>query len=469
MMRWRWSPLLFGLVLSLGAQSLSPAQRGRVDAVFSDFNVHTPGCVEGISAHGRMLYARGYGMASLESGTPLGPASVLEIGSVSKQFTAASIFLLDQAGKLKLDDPVRRYIPEFPAYAHPVTIRELLHHTSGVRDVIALMEMSGIPAGDAATQADALAMIERQRALNFVPNSRYMYSNSGYVLLAEIVRRVSGEPLNQFAAEHIFQPLGMSHTQFVADQTLVIPHRVRTYAPRPGGGWRLDVSPWDQIGDGGVNTTVGDLALWAANFWHPRVGGARLIRQLETQGVLNDGRTIAYAGGLEVGTYGGLRRVAHDGAWQGFRAQFTLFPGPELALITLCNAANADPGARSRKLAAIVLGNALAPTPASSPASPAAAPPSVAWTRARLRALAGRYHSEELQVSWTVALSGPALVLHTFGANPNRLDTDHVYAMRAEGAGFRAGPYRVRFDRRGMLVSAGRALDIQFVREGDHG
>ncbi|TAN22407.1 MAG: class A beta-lactamase-related serine hydrolase [Acidobacteria bacterium] len=528
--------------LAAGAQSLPRAQQTAIDAVFQDFNTRTPGCVVGISEHGRQVFARGYGMASLESATPLTPASVLEIGSVSKQITAASIFLLQQEGKLSLDDPAQRYLPGMPVYAHPLTIRELLHHTSGVRDVIQLMQMSGIRTNDFATMPDALALIERQRALNFPPNTRYLYSNSGYVLLAEIVRRVSGEPLSTFAAQHIFQPLGMRHSQIVLDHRLVIPGRTRTYAPAPGSGWRLEVSPWQQIGDGGVNTTVGDLELWAANFWRPRVGGARLIQQLETQGVLNDGRTIAYAGGLEVDQYRGLQRIAHGGSWQGFRTQFTLFPKPQVAIITLCNVASADPALRSRKVADVILGDQLAPEPV-----PAATPTlSVAQLRAyagwywsaadydlrqvsvdgaalRLRqwpgpsvrlqplgqgkfraagdtlvfqplargmqlrleatgelltrqpaasgnaagthALVGRYQSPALQVSWTVAQDSKGLLLRAFGANPNRLDTDHSYPVRPAIAGvFIAGPYLLQFDGASLKVSAGRAEGIRFRR-----
>ncbi len=537
---------ILGLALATAAaaQTLPAAQQQRIGAAFQGFNAHTPGCVVAVSEHGHQVFARGYGMASLESGTPLTPASVLEIGSVSKQFTAASIFLLQQAGRLSLGEPVRRTLPGWPAYAHPVTIRELLHHTSGVRDVIQLMEMSGIPAADFATMPDALALIERQQALNFAPNTRYMYSNAGYVLLAEIVQQVSGEPLNEFAAQHIFRPLGMTHTRIVVNHDLVIPGRTRTYAPRGRGGWRLDVSPWEQGGDGGVNTTVGDLELWAANFWHPnpRVGGARLIQQMETRGVLNDGRTIAYAGGLFVDRYRGLRRVWHDGSWQGFRAQLALFPQPQVALVTLCNAANANPAARSRKMAAIVLGPELGPAAAQAAAPVASAAqraayqgwywsagdydlrrvsvrggalrlrpmpgasvrlraagpgrfragtdtyvfqtrksarqlrdetsgevlerePAAAYTGAQLQALTGPYYAPALQVRWVVARKGNGLELETFGANPNRLDTDHVYAMRPAIAGvFTAGPYLVETDRAGLKVSAGRADGIRFQK-----
>lgn len=524
-----------------GAQAppLTPARRGAVDAVFADLGPHTPGCALGVVEDGRLAYARSYGMASLELGVPMTPATVLEIGSVSKQFTAAAIFMLAHAGKLSLDDPVQKYIPELPRYRWPVTIRELLHHTSGIRDVISLMAISGIPFNDFATQQDALALIERQRGLNFVPGSEYRYSNSGYVLLAEIVHRVAGEPFPRFAAARIFAPLGMTHTRVRADSASVIAGRAGTYAPLSGGGYRLDVSPWEQFGDGAVNTTVGDLALWMRNFSRPVVGGPWLIRDLETRGVLNDGRVISYAGGLVVDDYRGLRRVSHGGSWQGYRADFEWFPDARLGIITLCNGAATDPGGRAPRVADLLLASRLAPAPKPAPAalsdaqlqryaglywSPAghdlrqvAAREHRLWIRAAggapeawlptgaasfaragaslsfaaggggmalhvgddvlrrvvparpspraLRPLAGAYRSDELQVTWRVAMKDGVLELFANGANPNRLDTDRAYPLAPQLPGvFTAGPYLLEFGRAGFRVYAGRSGGMRFAR-----
>lgn len=525
---------------------LSAATRGKIDAVFSNFNSHTPGCVLGVVRSGTLVYAHGYGMARLEENVPLTPESALEIGSVSKQFTAASIFLLEHEGKLSLDDDVRKYVPELPTYDRPVTIRELLHHTSGIRDVISLMSMSGIPYDDFASESDALAMIARQRELNFEPNSRYMYSNSGYVLLSQIVKRVSGMPLAQFAKKNIFVPLGMMHTVIVDDHTMVIPGRSGTYAPqRSGGGFEIDMSNWEQTGDGAVDTTVGDLARWGRNFDHPVVGGKRLIDELETQGVMNDGKKIDYAAGLVIGTYRGLRIVGHGGAWQGFRAQFERFPDQGLTLITLCNVGNANPGEYTNKVADILLGRKMAPAPQHTRVSlsddqlhqyeglywsqtdrdiqriefrdhklflqsgygpgialvpfangefglgPDTGDATLRFTQNagrprmvmpggdetldrvepahpaenQMRALAGRYRSDELQVTWTIALEGAGLVLHADGANPNKLSSDRTYALvPAVPNVFSAAPYVVQFDSNGMRVSVGRAAGIHFVK-----
>lgn len=528
------------------AAGLSAVTRAKIDAVFSDFNAHTPGCVLGVVRSGTLVYAHGYGMARLEENVPLTPESVLEIGSVSKQFTAASIFLLEHEGKLSLDDGVRKYIPELPTYDRPVTIRELLHHTSGIRDVISLMSMSGIPFDDFASESDALAMIARQRELNFEPNSRYMYSNSGYVLLSQIVKRVSGMPLAQFAKKNIFIPLGMTHTLIVDDHTLVIPGRSGTYAPQEsGGGFEIDMSNWEQTGDGAVDTTVGDLARWDRNFDHPVVGGKWLIDELETQGVLNDGKKIDYAAGLVIGTYRGLRIVGHGGAWQGFRAQFERFPDQELTLITLCNVGNANPGARTDKVADILLASQMAPAPQHTRVSlsddqlrqyeglywsetdrdvrrvefrdhklflqsgygpgiglvpfanggfglgPDMGNTTLRFTQNagrqqmvlpgggetldrveparptenQMRAMAGHYRSNELQVTWTLALEGAGLVLHADGANPNKVSSDRTYDLvPAVSDVFTAGPYVIEFDSDSMRVSVGRAAGLRFVK-----
>lgn len=526
--------------------SLSAATRAKIDVVFRDFNAHTPGCVLGVVRGGILVYAHGYGMARLEENVPLTPESVLEIGSVSKQFTAASIFLLEHQGKLSLDDDVRKYITELYAYDRPVTIRELLHHTSGVRDVISLMSMSGIPFDDFASESDALAMIARQRELNFEPNSRYMYSNSGYVLLSQIVKRVSGMPLAQFAKKNIFVPLGMAHTLIVDDHTLVIPGRSGTYAPqRSGGGFEIDMSNWEQTGDGAVDTTVGDLAHWDRNFDHPIVGGKWLIDELETQGVLNDGKKIDYAAGLVISTYRGLRTVSHGGAWQGFRAQFERFPDQGVTLITLCNVANANPGPRADKVADILLGSKMAPAPQRTLVSlgddelrqyaglywsepnrdvrrvefrdhklflqsgfgpgiglvpfangefglgPDMGNATVRFTQNagrqqmvlpgtdealdrvepahptddQMRAMIGPYHSDELQVTWRIAMDGSERVMNANGANPDKVSSDKTYNLvPVVPNAFTAGPYVVQFDSDGMRVSVGRAGGIRFAK-----
>jgi len=341
---------------------LSAPETARIDSVFQKFaGPASPGCALGVVRDNRLVYEHGYGMASVELHVPITPRTVFDLGSVSKQFTAASIFLLAQQGKLSIDDDIHKYLPELPNYGHPVTIRQLLHHTSGIRDYIDLLSMAGVQEEEVATDADALAIIARQKALNFTPGQRFLYSNSGYFLLSQIVKRVAGVPLREFAAERIFRPLGMTSTQILDDHTKIIPLRAVSYAPRKGGGYRLEIANWEQTGDGAVQTTVGDLARWDSNFYHPVVGGKRLIDDLETTGVLNDGRKIPYAAGLIVDRYRGLRRVEHSGVWAGFRANFLQFPDQRVSVFTLCNVANGNPGAKGQAVADILLAGEFVP------------------------------------------------------------------------------------------------------------
>lgn len=333
----------------------------RVDQIFAEYGAGSPGCVLGVVRDGGLVYSKGYGLASLELGVPLTPQTVIDIGSIAKQFTATSILLLAQDGKLSVDDNIRKFIPEMPDYGTPITLRHLLHHTSGIRDYIGILTLGGINIEDVATAEESLALIARQKALNFSPGEQHSYSNSGYFLLSVVVERVSGKPIRAFAQERIFGPLGMTSTQYLDDHTLVIPRLATSYVPRPEGGFRLVTSDWEQTGDGGIKTTVEDLAKWDRNFYDPKVGGPALIEQLQTTGVLNSGEKIPYARGLFVDEYRGLRRVAHNGGWMAFASDMTRFPDERLSVITLCNIGNVDPTALSTQVADLYLADRLQP------------------------------------------------------------------------------------------------------------
>lgn len=378
-MRSRLLPLLSSfLIASLaGPAWAKPAPEelaSQVDKIFSEYGASSPGCALGVVRDGGLVYSKGYGLASLEHGVPLTPQTALDIGSTAKQFTAAAILLLAQDGKLSLDDDVRKFIPEMPDYGTPITLRHLLHHTSGLRDYIALLTLGGINFEDVATEEESLAAIARQKALNFRPGDEHSYSNSGYFLLSVVVERASGKTLRAFAQERIFGPLGMTSTQYLDDHTLVIPRRAASYLPRPEGGFRLMTSNWEQTGDGGIQTTVEDLAKWDRNFYEPKVGGPALIEQLETKGVLNNGEKIDYARGLVVDEYRGLRRVSHNGGWVAFRAEMARFPEERFSVITLCNLGTDNPTDLATQVADLYLADRLKPAdPPPAPPAPAVA------------------------------------------------------------------------------------------------
>jgi CubicO group peptidase (beta-lactamase class C family) len=342
-------------ILLLSAIVIAPASatetdqsidaKTRANALLAGFNKPgSPGCAVGVYQNGNVVYEGAYGLANLEHRVPIDPQrTVFGIGSVSKQFTAASILLLVQDGKLKLDDDIRKYLPEIPDYGNTITIDQLLHHTSGVRDFYELWWMSGRSQWDYTVDQDALKLLSRQTGLSFTPGSKFAYSNTGYFLLSQIVQRVSGKTLAEFARERIFSPLEMKNTYFEDTLGRVTPHRASGYTPHGDKAFEVRKTGWTLYGDTGVQTTLGDLAKWQRNFDEPKVGGAWLIVQLEQKGVLSNGKEIAYARGIEVHDkgYRGLRTVMHNGAtWEGYRASLMRFPGEKLSVAVLCNSAD---------------------------------------------------------------------------------------------------------------------------------
>jgi CubicO group peptidase (beta-lactamase class C family) len=287
------SVLLVGASRVANAQHIIGARDARAlraDSVFQRFDrTDAPGCALGVYQDGKVLYARGYGMASLQNGIALSPRSVLDVGSISKQFTAMAILLLQQEGKLSLDDPIRKYIPEMPAYADKVTLRRALSQTSGLRDLYVMWGQTGRAfAGDT---IDALRVITRSAEPNYEPGARYLYTNSGWILAAQIVYRLTGKTLAQFAEERIFRPLGMYDTRYLADASMVIPNLADSYAPRAGGGFRLARSAYDGaiMGAGAVQTTVEDFGRWLNNYDAATIGGRQILETMTTATTLNDG------------------------------------------------------------------------------------------------------------------------------------------------------------------------------------
>ncbi len=301
----------------------------RVDRIFAAVDsTDSAGCSLGVMRDGELVYEHGYGMADLEHHVAITPATVFYLASVSKQFTAAAIAILVQQGRLSEQDSVRKYVPELPAYAQRITLQHLIHHTSGIRDYLTLWELSGHGYEDSLSERAALALIARQRAANFEPGSQYSYSNSGYFLLALIVRRVSGQSLREFAQQHLFAPLGMRHTQFFDDPTRIVPDRALGYFHRPDGTLAYRRTTFALVGDGGLLTSIEDLARWDRHFYEnpAAAGGPALVqRQLSVQ-PLNSGAENHYAYGLTLGRYRGLPTVEHNGSFIGFNTSMVRFP-----------------------------------------------------------------------------------------------------------------------------------------------
>ncbi len=331
------------------------ASMARLDALFAKWNSKTaPGCSVAVSRNGRAIATRAYGMADLEKAVPATPDSIYEAGSDSKQFTAAAILMLAREGKLSLDDDIRKYLPEMPVYATPVTIGHMLHHTSGLRDWGSVAAIEGWPRNSrTASNDDVLAIASRQSELNFAPGAHYLYSNSNYNLAAIIVARVSGQSLADFTADRIFKPLGMTHTSWRDDHGEVVAGRTGAYDFQDGL-YRNDQVIEDAYGNGGLLTTVGDLVKWQAAL-DSDFFGAGFTAQMQTPTKLNDGTPIAYALALVNLDHHGQQEVSHSGSTGGYRAWMARYPKQKLAVSLLCNTGNADTPVLGRDVADIFL------------------------------------------------------------------------------------------------------------------
>jgi CubicO group peptidase (beta-lactamase class C family) len=343
-----------------------PAQEAqKIEALFDKWSKpDTPGCALGVVKDGATIYEHNYGLADVEHLIPITSSTVFSVGSVSKQFTAFAIYLLAKEARLSLDDDIRKYLPELHDFGKPITIRHLLHHTSGLRDQWVLLTLSSWRADDVITQQDVLNMVWRQRELNFGPGDDFVYSNTGYTLLGLIIERVSGMSLRQFTDERIFKPLGMDHTHFHEHYGDLVRSRAYSYDRRSDGSYSYVALSYSTIGPSGLFTTVDDLARWDENFYSGRIGGKDLLAQMQQKGRLNSGKDIDYASALEIGQYRGLRTVYHDGGDAGFRSEILRFPEAHLSVITLCNAT--DAGGLAHQVSKILLSSRMQPVPSQS-------------------------------------------------------------------------------------------------------
>lgn len=329
----------------------------KVDKLFAQWDKpDSPGCALGIIKDGRFIYKRGYGMANIEHNVPLSTRSVFNVMSITKQFTAVGILLLAKQRKLTLDDEIQKHLPELPRYQSPVTIRHLIHHTSGVRNFFVLMEWAGMRWNNVRlTDDDFLELLARQKDLNHKPGEEFLYSNTNYFLLSQIIQKVSGKSLREFADESIFKPLGMNDTLFLDDRTLMVKNRATGYSPKSTGGFSLGLIV-DSSGASGLYTSVDDLFLWDQNFYNNKLGGGPdLINDALSTRPLNSGEKLEYAFGLVVGEYKGLKTSSHAGTGDGFGHELTRFPEQRFTVIRLCNAGNVNTYGSAAQLADIFL------------------------------------------------------------------------------------------------------------------
>ena len=400
------------LAMSSAAAQSPAGSEAAVDAIFGKWTSSTPGCAVGVAVGGKPVLVKAYGMADLEHDVRNTPDTIFESGSLAKQFTAMAIMLLVSDGKLSLDDPVRKHIPELPDYGVPLTIRHMLTHTSGLRDWGSVASIAGAPRTTREyTHAHVLDIVSRQKSLNFTPGSRYSYSNTGYNLSAIIVSRVSGMSFADFSRQRIFTPLGLTHTSWRDDHTRIVKGRAIAYAADNAGHYTIEM-PFENVhGNGGLLTTVGDLLKWNENFVDGKVGSAALLTAMQTTGVFTDGKPQDYALGLMVGNYRGVKNVSHSGSTAGYRAHLNRFPESRTSVAVLCNGSDGDATRAANRVSDVYLGERLQPATPPRPANAAPAPMNPPPDAAELAALAGSYWSDEAETLLIAAVDQAALVL----------------------------------------------------------
>lgn len=338
------------------SQKLPDSVVRRIDNLFQKWDkTSAPGCAIGIVRNDTLVYAKGYGMANLENGIPISPETVFYMASVSKQFTGYGIILLARQEKLELDDDIRKYLSWVKDFGKTITIRQLLNHTSGLRDDITLAAITGLGYDGMLTQALAINLIKNQTSLNFDPGEQYSYSNSNYVLLAEIIKAVSGKSFRSFADSAIFKPLGMVNSQFQDNYAGLIKNRALSYSGTRDNETLNSIQNVYTVGDGGLFSNINDMAKWVINLYNPVVGDQLDIEQLTSKGKLNNGKEITYASGIGNNTYNGRTRYSHSGGLAGYRTIVSAFPELKMGFIVFSNDGDFNSSAKANELADIFI------------------------------------------------------------------------------------------------------------------
>lgn len=440
--------ILIGITFALAAWAAGDEEQ-RVDKLFAQYaKSGSPGCAVGVLRHGATVLAKGYGYADLDQSLPITPRSRFYMASVSKQFTAMALLMAEQDGKLKLDDSIRKYVPELPAYADAIPLRRLLDHTAGFRDYLSLWGMRGFSNESVLKEQASLALVFRQKALNFPPGTDYSYSNTGYLLAAVALRRATGQPLESYVQDKIYKPLEMQSTRFQADHGDPVPNRAHGYQQRDKAWKTVDVG-FDVIGSGGMYSNIEDMLRWARNFEKPVVGTG-LLAKLQTPGNLVDGRPTH--GGYALGMIDKGGAIFHTGGAVGYSTLILRVPKEELTVLCLCNVGGVPIESLGRQVARVYTGAPVVQIPVDR-FTPAPRP----WQPGEMEKLAASYWSEELFTIWQLTPRDGKLYLQTDGA-------ESLVEPTRDGA-YKAGDFVLKPTAdRGLEASVGRAKGIIFSR-----
>ena len=461
-------------LLSFGCVSHRPpasASGAKVDQLFHRWDrSDSPGAAVVVIKDGAVIHQRGYGCANLEHGVPITPETVFDAASVAKQFTGLAIAILIEQRRLSLDDDIRKHLPEVPDFGKPITIRHLLHHTSGLRDWFEMLMLSGIDPSDAIATDTILEMVQRQRSLDFAPGEEHSYSNTGYNLLAAIVAKVTNQSFRSWTDENLFRPLGMKHTHFCDDATEIVPNRSAYYTSQDKTGLRQFTSQLAAPGSSSLMTTAEDMGRWLINFGTAHVGGAKAIQMMQQPGKLNSGANVDYGFGLGLDNHLGTKSVYHTGSWAGDCAM-AWFPEKRFGVAVFANAPDMNPGRIAYDVANIYLEY---PEPAKTQPTTAGSPPAkpqvAALSPEQLVAYVGDYWSDELQVVYQVRIQDAGLVVrHRLTAWRKLLPKGGDHFKTESGSNTPVTPL-VEFTRdpasavTGMKVTGGRVRNLRFTR-----
>ena len=459
------------LTSALNAMETPVTTSDEVRAILaSQFDDNAPGCAVGVAINGKTLIREGYGIANLDYGIPISAETVFDVGSVGKQFAAAAIVLLAIDKRIDIAADVREYIPELIQYQQPISVYQLIVHTSGIRDVFDLMALTGVNDQDAFTETEILSLIGRQRTLNFEPGSEFLYSNSGYLLLAGIVRNVTGISIGDYLESTLFAPLGMRNTFVYEDRTRVVENRAIGYSRRDNGGYAVDhYYNFTVGGDGQVYTTIDDLLLWSEHLFGSGSETSPFSITMLQRGCLANGAQIDYGFGLEYETYRGANVIRHDGVWGGFRAVHMRFVDQSMSIAIACNLSAMEPLRIARQIADRYLSEQLAPEDTQTrlidgPGSETRR----SWsarsegTSIDIDQIAGTYFSEELDVEYELLLEADKLAVKFPGGGKQ------MFTEVGDGEFHSVGtqdPMRIVYDSDGVFsISTDRLRGIRFLR-----
>ncbi len=443
----------------------------KVDQLFAEWDKpDSAGAALAVTRDSKIIYTQGYGTANLEYDIPITPTTIFDIASVSKQFAAFAITTLAYDGKFSLDDDIRVHLPDVPDFGSTITIRHLLHHTSGLRDWVQSLVIAGVAMEDVISFKHILKMVRHQKALNFEPGEAYLYSNTGYNLLAEIVERVTGDSFREWTDTNIFKPLAMTNTHFHDDHQMILKNRAYSYQVVENNRFKHAINNTTALGSSSLYSTVEDLAKWMLNFDNTRIGEQTVIDQMHQRGVLNNGEQISYAFGLNIGEYRALKTVDHSGSWRGFRSHLIRFPDQKFGVVILCNLDTFNPLHLAQKVADIYLADALASIETSESekaAAPAKDIKSERLTPEQLTEFIGDYYTEELDTTYSISMHRDQLMAQ-------HIRHDDILLTYADGH-FMGNVWffpEIRFTRddigrvTGFKLTGGRVRNLHFEKKG---